>query len=87
MGGIEGDMDWNFGCWLDDVDVHGIPVQVVVSEEKFYEFPNLAAARELFPELNPIQSSDRFTWAMRGELNGTAALRFETLAAYQFYSE
>ena len=69
------------------MDVHGIPVQVVVSEEEFYEFPNLAAARELFPELNPIQSSDEFTWAMRGELNEAPALRFETWAAYQFYSE
>lgn len=80
-------MDWNFSCWLDDVDVHGIPVQVVVSEKEFYEFRNLAAASELFPELNPRQSSDEFTRAMRGELNGKPALRFETWAAYKFFSE
>jgi hypothetical protein len=81
-------MDWNFGCWLDDVNVNAIPVQVVgVQEEGMFEFPNLAAARKFFPELDPYNSSEKFTWAMRGELNEAPALRFETWAAYKFFSE
>lgn len=81
-------MNWNFGCWLDEVNVHTIPVQVVgVQEEGVFEFPNLAAAQRSFPELDPYRSSDRCTWAMRGELNEAPALRFETWAAYKFFSE
>jgi hypothetical protein len=82
-------MNWTFGCWLDEVDVHAIPVQVVgvQEEELLCEFPNLAAAQQLFPELDPYESSDNFTWAMRGELNNAPALRFETWAAYNFFSE
>lgn len=81
-------MNWNFDCWLDEVDVHAIPVQVVgVQQEGVCEFPNLAAAQKLFPELDPYKSSDKFTWAMRGELNEAPALRFETLNAYKFFSE
>jgi hypothetical protein len=81
-------MDWNFGCWFDDVTVHAIPVQVVgIQEEGASEFPNLAAAQQLFREIDPYKSSDTFTWAMRGELNGAAALRFETWEAYNFFSE
>ena len=81
-------MNWNFGCWLDEVDVHAIPVQVVgVQQEGVYEFPNLAAAQRLFPELDPYEGSDKFTWAMRGELTEAPALRFETWTAYEFFSE
>jgi hypothetical protein len=70
------------------VDVHAIPVQVVgVQEEGVFEFPNLVAAQKSFPELDAFKSSDAFTWAMRGELNGAAALRFETWEAYNFFSE
>jgi hypothetical protein len=45
------------------------------------------AAQKSFPELDAYKSSDAFTWAMRGELNGATALRFETWAAYKFFSE
>lgn len=81
-------MNWNVTCWLDEVNVHAIPVQVVgVEEEGAFQFPNLAAAQEVFPELDPRKSSDKFTWAMHGELNEGAALRFETWRAYKFFSE
>jgi hypothetical protein len=81
-------MKWDFDCWLDEVDVHAIPVQVVgLQREEVREFPNLAAAQESFPELDPYKSSDQFTWALRGELNGAPALRFETWTAYKFFSE
>lgn len=81
-------MNWDFGCWLDEVAVHVIPVQVVgVEEEGVSDFPNLAAAQKLFPELDPHKSSYRFTCAMRGELNEAPALRFETWTAYKFFSE
>ena len=81
-------MERNLGCWLGDVDIYAIPVQVVgLREERIFEFPNLDAAQRLFPELDPYKSSDRFTWAMRGELNEAPALRFETWAAYKFLCE
>lgn len=85
---IETIMNWNVGCWLEDVNVDEIPVQVIgLQDEGVFEFPNLATARRSFPELDPYKSSDTFTWAMRGELNEAPALRFETWAAYRFFSE
>jgi hypothetical protein len=85
---LEANMKWDFDCWLDEVDVHAIPVQVVgVEGEGVSEFPNLAAAQRLFPELDPYKSSDQFTWALRGEMDGAPALRFETWTAYKFFSE
>lgn len=73
--------------WLDSVDVNAIPVQVIGREDEgLWDFPNLAAARKQFAELDPYGSTDRFTWAMRGKVNGGPALRFETWAAYEVYS-
>jgi len=81
-------MNWNFDCWLDEVDVHVIPVQVVgVEDEGVSEFPHLAAAQKVFPDLDPYKGSDKFTWAMRGELKEAPALRFETWTAYQFFAD
>jgi hypothetical protein len=75
------------GTWLDSVDVNAIPVQVIGREDEgLWVFSNLAAARKHFPELDPYRHSDRFTAAMRGEVNDAPALRFETWAAYEVYS-
>lgn len=75
------------GTWLDSVDVNAIPVQVVGrDDEGAWDFPNLAAAQQQFPELDPYRSTNRFTLAMRGEVNGVPSLRFETWPAYKVYS-
>jgi hypothetical protein len=69
------------------VDVNAIPVEVIGSRhEDVWNFPNLSAAQKMFPELDPYRSTNRFTAAMRGELDNAAALRFETWAAYEVYS-
>lgn len=73
--------------WLDCVDVNAIPVQVIgCQNEGVWDFLNLAAAQKQCPELDPYRSTDRFTSAMRGEINDAPALRFETWAAYDVYS-
>jgi len=75
------------GTWLDSMDVNAIPVQVIGWEDEgTWDFPNLASARKQFPELDPYRDTDRFTAAMRGEVNDAPALRFETWAAYDVYS-
>ena len=75
------------GTWLDSVGVNAIPVQVIGREDEgVWEFPNLAAAQKQFPELDPYRSTDRFTAAMRGEVNNAPVLRFETWAAHDVYS-
>ncbi len=73
--------------WLDSVDVNVLPVQVVGwRNEGVWNYSNLAAARQQFPELDPYKSTARFTAAMRGEEDSGPALRFETWAAYEGYS-
>lgn len=73
-----------YPSWLDEVDVEAIPVQIVGNGVML--FPNLATARETFPVLDPFKSSWVCTWAMRGELDGKPALRFETWEAYRMLS-
>lgn len=73
--------------WLDSVDVDAAPVQVIGwRDEGVWNYPNLAAARKEFPELDPYKSTSRFTAAMRGEVDNEPALRFETWEAYEGYS-
>src|SRR5215472_5312500 len=56
--------------WLGSVDVNAVPVQVIGREDEgAWDFPNLAAAQKQFPELDPYRSTNRFTAAMRGEVN------------------
>lgn len=77
----------HYVSWLDSVDLDAIPVQVVdLSPEGILEFPNLATARTIFPELNPYHSTSRFTLALRGDIDGAPTMRFETWAAYRFYT-
>lgn len=64
------------------MDVNTIPVQVIGwDDEGAWDFANLAAAQKRFPELDPYRSINRFTAAMRGEVNDASALRFETLGS------
>jgi hypothetical protein len=73
--------------WLDSVDVNALPVQVVGwRNEGVWNYPDLAAARKQFPELDPYKSTSRFTAAMRGERDSGTVLRFETWEAYEVYS-
>jgi hypothetical protein len=74
--------------WLDSVDVNALPVQVVGwGNEGVWNYPNLAAARKEFPELDPYKGTSRFTAAMRGEVDNESVLRFETWEAYEGYSK
>jgi hypothetical protein len=75
--------------WLDSVDVEATPVQIVIKNEdswEVHEYPNLAEAKKAFPDLDPYRNARNFTWAMRGELNGAPALRFENWAAENILS-
>lgn len=47
------------------------------------EFENFAAAKAVFPDLDPAVNGQRFTWAMSGGIGKT---RFETWEANAFYS-
>lgn len=48
-------------------------------------FPNLAVAKKVFPELDPVHGCEKFTWAMHGSINGKDAIRFETWQAEKHY--
>lgn len=66
--------------WTEDM-----PVQVVM-DRGAKVFPNLAAAQKVFPTLSPTRGGRDFTWAMRGEVNGRPAIRFETISVYRSMS-
>ena len=73
--------------WLEEVDIDVIPVQVIGwGDEGIFHFGNLAEAKQTFPELDPHKQGSRFTWAMRGEIHGSPAMRFETWEAESHYS-
>ena len=53
-------------------------------------FDNISEARRTFPDLrlrSLLGHSSRFSGPMRGELEGKAAIRYETTAACLFWSE
>ena len=75
--------------WTENmpVQVVGLHGGMITKDGKGHqEFPNLAAARQAFPDLDPQRNTQRFTWAMRGEINGQPAIRFETWPAEKMYS-
>lgn len=63
-----------------------MPVQVVGTPEGSEEFPNLAAAKQKYPTLDPTKNTNDFTWAMHGMIGGQDAIRFETWEAYRMLS-
>jgi hypothetical protein len=79
---------------MEGLDRETLPVQVVgvhhgqISADGwgFEEFPNLEAAKKVYPTLDPDHNGRQFSWAMRGEINGKPAMRFETWAAEANYS-
>lgn len=62
--------------WTEDM-----PVQVV-GDRGTEVFPNLAAARRKYPKLDPVKGGGGFHWAMRGEVKGQPAIRFESSGVY-----
>jgi len=68
-----------------------IPVEVVTCDENERlsrrVFDNLKAAQAAFPGLDLFHGSPGFTWAMRGEVDGKIAARFESTAAYKSLSQ
>jgi hypothetical protein len=60
-----------------------IPVEVITAWKGREVFPNLAAAREVYPDLDLHQSTARFTWAMLGKdpKTGQVMARFECWAS------
>jgi hypothetical protein len=58
----------------------------VVGDKGYEVFSNLEEAREHYPTLDPEHNTKDFTWAMRGEVNGYPAIRFETWPANKMYS-
>ena len=61
--------------WTPDM-----PVQVVHYGRPPEVFEDLATAQLRYPELNPAKHSSRFTWALRGDVRGRPAIRFEDWA-------
>ena len=49
-------------------------------------FKNLADVKKLFSGINPTKGCSKFTWAMKGNVNGKPAIRFETWKANEKYS-
>lgn len=76
--GYEKTAEWK--GWAEDM-----PVQVA-TDGRTEVFSNLAAARQKYPELNPERGSSRFTWAMRGQVGGKDAIRFESHDVYRSLS-
>lgn len=62
-----------------------LPVQVV-GDKWHEEFANFEEAKKKFPSLDPHHNTEVFTWAMRGEIGGKPASRFETWPANKMYS-
>ncbi len=71
-----------------------MPIQVVgVKNEKITSngggvevFKNIEDAQKQYSDIDPNENSKRFTWVMRGEVNGKEAGRVETWQAYKMYS-
>ena len=65
----------------DSLDIENTPVQVVRKLTSGWDvlwFENLAAAKAVFPTLDPYHNTKDFTWSVRGETSdGRTALRFE----------
>lgn len=59
-----------------------MPVQVV-ADDGTTVYPNLEAARRDYPKLDPDKGGGGFHWAMRGEVNGRPAIRFESFGVYR----
>lgn len=55
-------------------------IVMVVTVREVATFPNLEAAREYFPTLDPYRNTHDFTWAMRDMINGKPIMRFEDWA-------
>ena len=75
--------------WDDNMPVQVVGVKNGQPSDRIWdyqEFPNLAAAKQVFPDLDPRINGKQFTWAMRGQLNGQPAIRFETWAANERFS-
>lgn len=49
------------------------------------EFANLEEARKVFPDLDPAANGERFSWAMRGQIKGQDAMRFESWQSEKRY--
>lgn len=81
------------GTWMQGLNQSKLPVQVI-SIKGGENFKNLKAAQKKYPHLNPDKGgsgptpdgSSGFHGAMRGEIKGKIAMRFETTKAYKFYS-
>lgn len=75
-----------YATFLDGLDVNNTGVQVV--GDTVERFPNLAAARQKYPMLDPYKNSAEFTWAMHGKdfQTGETLLRFESWGTYRMLS-
>jgi hypothetical protein len=91
---FERPVTWNPKSWINEHDIYSLPVQVVgvqngaLREDGLHDqkFRNIYDALVVFPDLNPYVNGKRFTWAMRGEIDGAPAMRFETWKAEAIYS-
>jgi len=62
-------------------------VQVVTFDKGSQWFSNFKDAKTAYPALDIDKSTDKFTWAMRGDSgNNRMALRFESFKMYDILS-
>ena len=64
-----------------------IPVEVITDKRE--AFPDLAAAKQKYPDLDLFHNGQNFTWAMYGEDSSTGQImaRFESWPAYKALSQ
>ena len=72
-------------AWMEWRKYENDPVEVA-TERGTKVYPNLAAVQEDYPNLDPAKGGDGFHWAMRGEVKGQPAIRFETNQVYKTLS-
>lgn len=50
-------------------------------------FEDFAAAKEAFPDLDPMLGTERFTWAMADRIGDRPATRFETWELHRLLTD
>jgi hypothetical protein len=87
-----------FGSWIEQYDPQTLPVQVcgvrdgeITEDGRGVEcFSNIRDARVLYPDLQTpdqtAKTATRFNGPMRGILQDSPAMRYESVEAYRMYS-
>jgi hypothetical protein len=64
-------------AWVEWRSYVNSPVEVVTRSKGREVFPNLAEAQKKYPTIDPEHNGQDFTWAVRGQVDGKPAMRFD----------